>query len=476
MGVGSSASGQAGGEMQKISNLNTLKLFESAHIGVVIHTWDTSIVYANPQALYLLRLSYEQIIGKDSYDSQWHFIDDQYQRLDVKDYPVNRVVAGDRIQNKILGVIDGSKERISWLMANAYAEHGLNESGFVIVTFIDVTDSHQGFSFEQIVENAQDIVVVTESDKLKAPLGPKIVYVNKAFEKLTGFSKEEIKGETPRILQGSLTDKVACKKIHDALEEQKPVTETLLNYSKTGQPYWLDINIIPLFDRNGEVTHFAAIERDVTENRFHLEQLTKRNEDLKLLKDELKNLVAERTRELQQANEKLALLAYFDPLTQIPNRRYFVDQSTRLIHFCQRHEHILAVGLLDIDDFKLVNDKYGHDLGDEVLSALGSRLKNFFRQDDAFCRWGGEEFAFAVVSTELQSTEKLCLRLLSAINAMTISSDTGVKLSINVSIGVCVCQANPNEPLDSYMKIADRALYTSKSKGKNRVTFASDVE
>ncbi|WP_339725461.1 diguanylate cyclase [uncultured Paraglaciecola sp.] len=461
--------------MQKISNLDTLKLFESAHIGVVIHTWDTSIVYANPQALNLLRLTYEQIIGKDSYDSQWHFIDDQYQRLATKDYPVNRVVVGDRIQNKVLGVIDGSKERISWLMVNAYAEHGLDDTGFVVVTFIDVTDSRQGFSFEQIVENAQDIVVVTESDKIKAPLGPKIVYVNKAFEKLTGYSKEEIKGETPRILQGSLTDKEGCKKIHDALVEKKPVAETLLNYSKTGQPYWLDINIIPLFDRNGEVTHFAAIERDVTENRFHLEQLKKRNEDLKLLKDELKHLVEERTRELQQANEKLALLAYFDPLTQIPNRRYFIDQTTRLIHFCQRHEYILAIGILDIDDFKLVNDKHGHDVGDEVLSALGGNLKKFFRLDDAYCRWGGEEFAFAVVSTDVKSMEKLCQRLLKVINEMTISCSNGFEFSINVSIGVCMRQADPNESLDTYMKIADDALYNAKSKGKNRVSFSTDI-
>lgn len=461
--------------MQKLSNLDTLKLFESAHIGVVIHTWDTSIVYANPQALNLLRLSYDQIIGKDSYDSQWHFIDEHYTRLDIKDYPVNRVVVGDRIKNDVMGVIDSSKEKISWLMVNAYAEHGLNETGFVIVTFIDVTESRQGFSFEQIVENAQDIVVVTEADKLNAPLGPKIVYVNKAFEKLTGYSKEEIKDETPRILQGSLTDKAACKKIRDALEEKKPVAETLLNYSKSGRPYWLDINIIPLINRNDEVTHFAAIERDVTENRFHLEQLTKRNKDLKLLKDELKNLVEERTKELQHANEKLALLAYFDPLTQIPNRRYFIDQTTRLIHFGQRHQYILAIGLLDIDDFKLINDKHGHDMGDEVLSALGECFKKFFRQDDAYCRWGGEEFAFAVVSSDVTSIEKLSERLLNAINEMKITTSNGIELGIKVSIGVSLRPANPDVSLEAYMKIADAALYNAKSQGKNRVSFSTDI-
>lgn len=461
--------------MQKINNLDVLKLFESAHIGVIIHAWDTSIVYANPQALNLLRLSYEQIIGKDAYDPQWHFIDDSYANIAIKDYPVNRVVAGERVQNEVVGVIDGSKEKISWIMVNAYAEQGLDGSGFVVVTFNDVTDSRQGFSFEQIVENAQDIVIVTEASEIKAPLGPKIVYVNKAFEKLTGYSKEEIKGETPRILQGSLTDKAASNRIHNALAKNTPVSETLLNYSKLGHPYWLDISIIPLRDRNDVVTHFAAIERDVTENRFHLEQLTKRNEDLKLLKDELKRLVEERTKELEQANQKLALLAYFDPLTKIPNRRSFIDQTSRLVHFCQRHKHIIAVGLLDIDDFKLINDKHGHNVGDKVLSTLGACFKEFFRQDDAYCRWGGEEFTFAVASTDSEGIEQLCQRLLNSIRELQYSADKNTAFNITVSIGVCIRLPEINDSLDGYIKIADLALYEAKSQGKNRVSFSTDI-
>ncbi len=186
--------------------------------------------------------------------------------------------------------------------------------------------------------------------------------------------------------------------------------------------------------------------------------------------------VAERTRELKQANEKLALLAYTDPLTGIPNRRSFVDQSTRLMHFCQRHRHLLAIGLLDIDDFKLINDINGHDIGDRVLSTLGDCLKDFFRQDDAFCRWGGEEFAFAVVTESVVEIEQLSQRLLKAIRELQFSSDKNNKFTITVSIGVRICLPKPNDSLDAYMKIADDALYSAKSQGKDRVNFSIDME
>lgn len=462
--------------MHKINNLDVLKLIESAHIGVVIHAWDTTIVYANPQALSLLRLTSDQIVGKVAYDTQWHFIDDNYVKVPVEEIPVNRVIAGERIQNQLLGLVDGMQKGVSWMMVNAYAEPDLDDGGLVVVTFIDVTDSRQGFSFEQIVENAQDIVVVTEAEQINAPLGPKIVYVNKAFETLTGYSKKEVQSETPRILQGSLTDKTATKRIHDALAENKVVTETLLNYSKNGHPYWLDINIFPLRDRNGEVTHFAAIERDVSEKRFQIEQLTKRNQDLKLLKDGLKGLVEERTKALEEANEKLALLAYVDPLTNIPNRRAFVDQTTRLIHFCQRHGHVLAIGLMDIDDFKIVNDTFGHDIGDKVLSDLGAYFKEFFRQNDAYCRWGGEEFAFAVVSEDVAGVETLSQRLLSGIRDLQFSTYTNQKIKVTVSIGGYICLPKAADSLDGYMKLADNALYNAKSLGKNAINFTVDID
>ena len=133
------------------------------------------------------------------------------------------------------------------------------------------------FSIEDVVRFANDIVIVTEAFPLDEP-GPKIVYVNDAFTRLTGYTREEVLGKTPRILQGPDSDLKAKAEIKEALSSKKAIRTTILNYSKSGKQYWLDINIIPLKNKKGEVTHFAAIERDLTEIKEINEQLLELNE------------------------------------------------------------------------------------------------------------------------------------------------------------------------------------------------------
>ncbi|MFV1872487.1 MAG: PAS domain-containing protein [Oleiphilus sp.] len=321
--------------MRDINDLNLLKFLESAHIGIVIHRWDTSIVYANPTALELLRLSYKQIIGKDAKDPQWNIIDEDHQRLKVDEYPVNKAKNNpEPLRNEVVGLVDSSSPTITWLMVNAYTEYeSENDEGFIVVTFNDISDEKKQFSFAKLMENTQDIVIVTEAENIDAPLGPRIIYVNTAFEKTTGYSVDEVIGETPRILQGSMTDKSALHRIRQAMLNKKSITETVLNYTKLGVPYWLEMNIFPLLNNYGDVTHFAAIERDVTKQRFYQDQLEKRNQDLKDVKENLESLVEERTKKLRVLNDKLGRMAFYDQLTEIPNRRYFMEQAERLFSY-----------------------------------------------------------------------------------------------------------------------------------------------
>lgn len=120
------------------------------------------------------------------------------------------------------------------------------------------------FDFKDIIANANDIVIVTEVAPLDEP-GPRIVYVNRAFTDLTEYTPEEVLGKSPRILQGPDTDPATRRRIHEALARNQPVREEILNYSKSGRRYWLDMNIVPLVDPDGGVRYFAAIERDLTE-------------------------------------------------------------------------------------------------------------------------------------------------------------------------------------------------------------------
>ncbi|MCC2606743.1 sensor domain-containing diguanylate cyclase [Planctobacterium marinum] len=460
--------------MSDIDALNLKKLLEHAHIGVVIHRWDTSIVYANPTALRLMRLSYEQMIGIDAYDPQWSFLDEGGRKLLVEDYPVNKVkMRGDRLQNEIVGVVDSSSDHISWFLVNAYHEgEPGEESGFIVVTFNDISDTKQLFSFQDIVENTQDMVIVTEAENIEYPTGPKIVYVNKAFEKLTGYSQREILGETPRLLQGALTDQDAKTRIHAALEKHQPIYETLLNYDSDGRPYWVEMNIIPLKNKYGDITHFAAIERDISKQKFHLEQLEKRNEDLKVLKRDLEKSIEKRTSELQMAKARLEKLAFYDPLTNVPNRRYFIDHVNRLVKSSQRRHEALAFGMLDIDDFKLLNDNYGHDVGDKVLIELAQVLQALFRADDAFCRYGGEEFAFVLTIGKNSELDGFSNRLISAIRDLEVAINEQQSLNITASIGMKVCAHDADIDFEKEIKDADIALYESKNTGKDKVTIS----
>ena len=143
------------------------------------------------------------------------------------------------------------------------------------------------FLLSDVVKFANDIVIVTEAHPLDAP-GPKIVYVNQAFTDLTEYTPEEVIGKTPRMLQGPESDPKTRAAMRAALERQEPFRSAIVNYSKSGRKYWLDINIIPLKDRNGNVTHFAAIERDLTEIKNAEEEIRQKNTQLAEL-NETKN-------------------------------------------------------------------------------------------------------------------------------------------------------------------------------------------
>ncbi|KAF7779996.1 hypothetical protein PMAN_a0959 [Pseudoalteromonas marina] len=455
--------------MNGISDLNFKNLLEYAQVGVIIHNWDTSIVYINPIGLQLLNLDYEQAIGRDIYDPNWTLIDEQSNLMSVDDYPVNIVKATkNKVVNKIIGVVGGAKKDISWFMANAYFEGHDNDKNFIVVTITDISDAKQQISFQDVVENTQDMVVITDAKNIKHPEGPKIIYVNKAFEVLTGYTSAEVIGETPRILQGDLTDSKGKQRIYAALERREEVTETLLNYDVRGRPYWVEMNIIPLKNKFGEVTHFAAIQRDVSKSKFQTEQLEKRNKDLKELKVNLENLVQERTFELQQAKSQLEKIAFFDPLTGIPNRRFFSDQVNKLVKGSVRRGGIIAFGLFDVDNFKAVNDTYGHDVGDRVLVELANILTHILRIDDVFCRFGGEEFAFAVILKEVDDAEPVAEKLINAIRDLKVPVEGENTINVTVSMGLNVVSPNNSTDIDDEIKKSDAAMYQIKKSGKDR--------
>lgn len=140
------------------------------------------------------------------------------------------------------------------------------------------------------VERLNDIVMITEATPIDAP-GPRIVYVNAAFEKVTGYSRDEVIGKSPRLLQGPETDKAELEKVRQALSTGQSVHVELINYGKSGKPHWLEMDIVPVLGAQGEVPYFASIQRDVTERRKSEDRL-KRNEALQRIGGRLAKLGA----------------------------------------------------------------------------------------------------------------------------------------------------------------------------------------
>ena len=165
---------------------------------------------------------------------------------------------------------DGSYRWLSW------SSHPLMESRQMFCVARDVTERRQNEEqlrlLETCVSRLNDIVIITEAEPISGP-GPRILYVNDAFVHRTGFTREEAIGKTPRILQGPKTQRDALDRIRAALIAWKPVREELINYTKSGEEFWLELDIVPVADATGWFTHWVAIERDVTERKRTQEAL-----------------------------------------------------------------------------------------------------------------------------------------------------------------------------------------------------------
>lgn len=131
--------------------------------------------------------------------------------------------------------------------------------------------------FKKIIERSTDAVIVTGTDPIDHPEGPQIIFVNEAYERMTGYSREEVIGKTPRILQGTKTDRKELDKLRKAIENGEPGNAELINYKKSGEEFWTSISIFPIRDNSGAIEYWIGIKRDITEkrNKMRREKLIK---------------------------------------------------------------------------------------------------------------------------------------------------------------------------------------------------------
>ncbi|MEI7921988.1 MAG: diguanylate cyclase [Planctomycetota bacterium] len=292
------------------------------------------------------------------------------------------------------------------------------------------------FSFRDIVELAQDVIIVTLAEPLDPP-GPVIVYVNPAFTKLTGYTYEEAMGQNPRILQGLVTDHETTHKIRAGLNKNEPIHVAIQNYTKDGKTYWLDLSIMPLRNHDGKVSHFVAIERDVSVQKVLQQQLAEQ---------------AER-----------------DPLTGLYNRRRFFEKTALSWNAYVESKEAFAILDFDIDFFKSVNDTYGHDTGDIVLQHIAHLLQSVCTEEDLVARIGGEEFSMILSHVTPEQALSIAERIRTTIENTPVNLPSG-PLKVTISIGVTLVDPH-DKTTDPVLKRADLALYQSKNSGRNRSTL-----
>lgn len=290
---------------------------------------------------------------------------------------------------------------------------------------------------------------ITISDALTT--GNPLIFVNPAFERLTGYNAEEVLHRNCRYLQNDDRDQPEIAVIRQAIAKGEPCLSTLRNYRKDGSLFWNELSISPIYNEHGMVTNFIGIQKDVTSRVLLDQQLRQKN---KLL---------------EQNSVELTLLATRDGLTGIYNRRFFDTQYAIQSGIAARNKDTLALFLIDVDHFKQFNDTYGHQSGDSALQSIAESLnRSFLRSSDFVARYGGEEFVILSIGMSMQQATEYAARICERVRQLNIRHSASTTGHVTISIGFAVVIPVPGDEPSSLIEQADKALYQAKAQGRNQ--------
>ncbi len=280
-----------------------------------------------------------------------------------------------------------------------------------------------------VFEHGNEVIMITDRSG-------RLVRVNKAFSTVTGYTEAEALGRNPRMLASGRQDKGFYRQMWEAIEREGQWSGEVVNRRKGGATYpqWLSISV--LRDAQGEVSHYMAIATDISQRK--------------------------------EAEERIRLLAEFDPLTQLPNRRLLQDRVQNAIQHARRHHEPLGLIYLDLDRFKNVNDSLGHHIGDALLVAAASRFSAALREEDTVSRVGGDEFVVLCPNTDAPGVAHVAGKLLAACQPRYQLGSHD--LAVSCSLGIAMYPGDG----DSYASLAmcaDTAMYRAKEAGRNTFRF-----
>lgn len=278
-----------------------------------------------------------------------------------------------------------------------------------------------------VFEHSQEGIMITDP-------ATRILDVNASFVRVTGYSREEALGRTPALLRSGLQDAAFYRALWRDLNATGRWHGEIWNRKRSGELYPEILHINAVHDPSGRVTHYIGMFIDITD--------------------------------LKNSQRSLENLAHYDALTGLPNRLLLGDRLRQALDGARRHERLTAVCFLDLDHFKLINDRHGHEIGDRLLIHIGRRLLDALRSGDTVARLGGDEFA--ILLNDLRNQEELdnvLVRLLDGV-AHPVRLDD-LQIVTTVSVGVTLYPFDDHDP-DTLLRHADQAMYQAKQMGRNR--------
>lgn len=276
-----------------------------------------------------------------------------------------------------------------------------------------------------------------------------LVFVNPAFEKMTGYRSDEVIGLNCRFLQGSGTDPSKVAMLSAGLRQGCNVNCLLQNYRKDGSAFWNDLTMSPIFEEGKKLTGFVAIQKDVTAEVELRRELAREVGVIAEIKDELKS-----------ANEELRRIAYIDTVTGLPTRKLLYDRGGQSLAHAKRSGELFAIIFMDLDGFKQVNDVFGHDAGDTALRYVAERISDQIRETDTLSRVGGDEYILLVdTSVSHDVVAEICNRIHKVFMDPFLLGDDQVYLDVSIGTAIYPHDADSVEDLVCF---ADAAMYEAK--------------
>lgn len=281
-------------------------------------------------------------------------------------------------------------------------------------------------------ESTFEGIVVTDARNV-------IESVNPAFTQITGYAAEEVIGKTPTILSSGRHDATFYHDMYATLQANGYWQGEICNRRKNGEIYveWLNINAVK--DADGVVTNYVAVFSDFTSRKA--------------------------------AEDHIRFLAQHDALTRLPNRTLLRERLVRAIPHAQRNGKKLAVVFLDLDDFKKVNDSFGHAAGDHMLKTVAKRLTDCLRAEDTVARLAGDEFILVLEEIDNAADVAAVVRKVVASLRQPMTFE-GREMRVSTSVGISLFPEDGATP-DELIKNADLAMYASKDKGRDTFHFFS---